>query len=238
MIGGDRLSLAGATLLNGYLITAVTMCDVAPLDPDPRHARSDAAGAGDRRARRRCRAAICWSRSPPACEVTTRIGIGARLSGVPRPRLARTRRARAVRRRGRGRPAARLRRRDHGEGVRPRRQPGRRHVRRVGHADGEIPSVPRRAVGPDGGAARRAEVPGDTRIPHRQGRRPLQQPTPTAESPTLATADLGQRWELEQIALRLWPSASLDAGHEHRAVRSGRASTHRSRTRSRRCACR
>jgi hypothetical protein len=26
-IGGDRLSLAGATLFNGYLITAVTMCD-------------------------------------------------------------------------------------------------------------------------------------------------------------------------------------------------------------------
>ncbi len=28
VVGGDRLSLAGATLLNGYLITAVTMCDV------------------------------------------------------------------------------------------------------------------------------------------------------------------------------------------------------------------
>ena len=28
VIGGGRLSLAGATLLNGYLITAVTMCDV------------------------------------------------------------------------------------------------------------------------------------------------------------------------------------------------------------------
>src|SRR4026208_1253171 len=27
-IGGGRLSLAGATVLNGYLITAVTMCDV------------------------------------------------------------------------------------------------------------------------------------------------------------------------------------------------------------------
>src|SRR5262249_807408 len=27
IIGGDHLSLAGATLLNGYLITAVTMCD-------------------------------------------------------------------------------------------------------------------------------------------------------------------------------------------------------------------
>src|SRR6266478_7107418 len=28
VIGGDRLSLAGATLLNGYLVTAVTMGDV------------------------------------------------------------------------------------------------------------------------------------------------------------------------------------------------------------------
>jgi 2-methylcitrate dehydratase PrpD len=28
IVGGDRLSLAGATMLNGYLITAVTMCDV------------------------------------------------------------------------------------------------------------------------------------------------------------------------------------------------------------------
>src|SRR5476651_712954 len=28
VIGGDHLSLAGATLLNGYLITAVTMCDI------------------------------------------------------------------------------------------------------------------------------------------------------------------------------------------------------------------
>jgi 2-methylcitrate dehydratase PrpD len=28
VIGGDRLSLAGAALLNGYLVTAVTMCDV------------------------------------------------------------------------------------------------------------------------------------------------------------------------------------------------------------------
>src|SRR5262245_14431990 len=27
VIGGDRLSLAGSTMLNGYLITAVTMCD-------------------------------------------------------------------------------------------------------------------------------------------------------------------------------------------------------------------
>ena len=28
VIGGDRLSLAGATMLNAYLVTAVTVCDV------------------------------------------------------------------------------------------------------------------------------------------------------------------------------------------------------------------
>ncbi|MGZ8264210.1 MAG: MmgE/PrpD family protein, partial [Burkholderiales bacterium] len=28
VIGGDHLSLAGATLLNAYLVTAVTMCDI------------------------------------------------------------------------------------------------------------------------------------------------------------------------------------------------------------------
>ena len=47
-------------------------------------------------------------------------------------------------------------------------------------------------------------------------------PMPTAASRSSRSADLGKRWELEQIALRLWPSASLDAGHEHRAVRPGR----------------
>src|ERR1700726_3330263 len=30
VIGGDRLSLAGATILNGYLVTAVTMWDIQP----------------------------------------------------------------------------------------------------------------------------------------------------------------------------------------------------------------
>ena len=28
VLGGDKLSLSGATLLNGYLITAVTMCGI------------------------------------------------------------------------------------------------------------------------------------------------------------------------------------------------------------------
>ena len=60
------------------------------------------------------------------------------------------------------------------------------------------------------------------RIPHRQGRRPLQH-LRQRRKPDAVTADLGRRWELEQIALRLWPSASLTQRHEHRAVRPGRA---------------
>ena len=42
VIGGEALSLAGATLLNGYLVTAVTMCDVhRPTQPahEPLEAR-------------------------------------------------------------------------------------------------------------------------------------------------------------------------------------------------------
>jgi 2-methylcitrate dehydratase PrpD len=75
VIGGGRLSLAGATLFNGYLITAVTMCDVhratmthitpeivppalaiAERDDLPGRALLVAVAAG--------------------CEVTTRIGVG------------------------------------------------------------------------------------------------------------------------------------------------------------------
>jgi len=75
VIGGDRLSLAGATLFNGYLVTAVTMCDVhrstmthvTPEVMPPALAiaeRDDLSG-------RDLLAAIA-----AGCEVTTRIGIG------------------------------------------------------------------------------------------------------------------------------------------------------------------
>src|SRR3970282_1407337 len=69
VIGGDRLSLAGATLLNGYLITAVTMC-VAFGDCQRRRVRGDDPHRG-----------------------------GNGLAGCARQRLARPRRPRAVRRR-------------------------------------------------------------------------------------------------------------------------------------------
>src|SRR5262244_4439353 len=75
VIGGDRLSLAGATMLNGYLITAVTMCDahrptlthVTPEIVPPALAiaeRDDLSG-------RDLLVAVA-----AGCEVTTRIGLG------------------------------------------------------------------------------------------------------------------------------------------------------------------
>ena len=75
VIGGGRLSLAGATLFNGYLVTAVTMCDVhratmthiTPEIAPPALAiaeRDDVSGDA-------LLAAIA-----AGCEVSTRIGIG------------------------------------------------------------------------------------------------------------------------------------------------------------------
>ncbi|MEK9725209.1 MAG: MmgE/PrpD family protein [Rhodospirillaceae bacterium] len=75
LIGGGRLSLPGATMMNGYLMTAVTMCDVhratlthiTPEVVPPALAiaeRDDASGRD------------LLSAVAAGCEVTTRIGIG------------------------------------------------------------------------------------------------------------------------------------------------------------------
>jgi 2-methylcitrate dehydratase PrpD len=75
VIGGDRLSLAGATLLNGYLTTAVTMCDVHR--PTATHVSPEvvppALAIAERHARsgRDLLVAIA-----AGCETTTRVGIG------------------------------------------------------------------------------------------------------------------------------------------------------------------
>src|SRR2546430_253708 len=75
VIGGDRLSLAGATLLNGYLVTAVTMCDVhrstlthvTPEVIPPALAIAERDGASGR---------DLLVALAAGCEVTTRVGIG------------------------------------------------------------------------------------------------------------------------------------------------------------------
>ena len=75
IIGGEALSLAGATLLNGYLITAVTMCDVhrptlthitpEVMPPALAIAERDALSGRD-----------LLTALAAGCEVMTRIGIG------------------------------------------------------------------------------------------------------------------------------------------------------------------
>jgi 2-methylcitrate dehydratase PrpD len=75
IIGGDRLSLAGATVLNGYLVTAVTMCDVHR--PTATHVTPEvvppalAIAERDARSGRDLLVALA-----AGCETTTRIGVG------------------------------------------------------------------------------------------------------------------------------------------------------------------
>lgn len=75
VIGGGRASLAGATLLNAYLVTAVTMCDVHR--PTLTHITPEvvppalAIAARDQRPGRELLVALA-----AGCEITTRIGLG------------------------------------------------------------------------------------------------------------------------------------------------------------------
>jgi 2-methylcitrate dehydratase PrpD len=75
VIGGDRLSLAGATLLNGYLTTAVTMCDVHR--PTATHVTPEVVPPALAIAERHDRSGRDLLVAIAAgCETTTRIGIG------------------------------------------------------------------------------------------------------------------------------------------------------------------
>jgi hypothetical protein len=211
-----------------------------PRDAHPCDARGRAGGARGCRARRRV-----GPRSPGRTRGGLRGDDAGRhrrgLSGDARAWLARPRRARSVRCRRGGRASARLRGRHHGEGLRPCRQPGRRYVRGVGHTDRQVSPVPRRTLRPDGGAARRAELPRHARVPHRQGRRPLQQLFERRQ------ARARHRRSRQAFRARADRTAAVavglvDPGHEHRAVRSRRDARHRSGqgqavARSSSCAC-
>jgi 2-methylcitrate dehydratase PrpD len=75
IIGGDRLSLAGATMLNGYLITAVTMCDIhrSTLTHVTPEVIPAALAIAERDA---CSGRDLLVAIAAGCEATTRIGIG------------------------------------------------------------------------------------------------------------------------------------------------------------------
>jgi 2-methylcitrate dehydratase PrpD len=210
VIGGDRLSLAGATILNGYLVTAVTMCDVhratlthvTPEVMPPALAIAERDGLSGRE----LLVAIA-----AGCEVTTRIGIG-----LDYP---------AFRRKG-----------WHGPGV---LGPfgGAAAVGRLRRFDAETMA---KAFGLAGSqAAGTFAAWGTPTVKFHQCRGALsgllaallaeQKFLATREfltakdgglynvyadggRPDAVTADLGKRFELEQIALRLWPSAASIQG--------------------------
>jgi len=210
VIGGDRLSLAGATLLNGYLVTAVTMCDVhratmthvTPEIVPPALAISERENSSGRD----LLVAIA-----AGCEVTTRIGIG-----LDYP---------AFRARG-----------WHGPGI---IGPFGAAAAVGALLDFDADTMAR-AFGLAGSqAAGTFAAWGTPTVKFHQCRGALsglmaallaqQDFVATREfltakdgglynayvnggNPDLATADLGRHWELEQIALRLWPSATLIQG--------------------------
>ncbi len=184
VIGGDRLSLAGATLLNGYLITAVTMCDahrptmthVTPevVPPALAIAERDALSGRD-----------LLVALAAGFEVTTRIGIGADFAEF---------RARGW----------------HGPGIfgpfGAAAAVGRLLTPTVkfhqcrGALSGLMAALLAKEkfvatreflTAPDGG---------------------LYNSYVSSGHPETAILDLGKRWELEQIALRLWPAASSIQG--------------------------
>jgi 2-methylcitrate dehydratase PrpD len=206
VIGGDRLSLAGATLLNGFLITAVTMCDthratlthITPEVVPPALAIAER----DSLAGRDLLVALA-----AGFEVTTRIGIG-----LDYP---------AFRARG-----------WHGPGV----IGPFGSAAAVGRLRGFDGDTMARAFGLAGSqAAGTFAAWGTPTVKFHQCRGALSGLLAAllAEQKFLATrefltakdgglyssyagggkaeaaiADLGTRWEIEQIALRLWPSAS------------------------------
>jgi 2-methylcitrate dehydratase PrpD len=210
VIGGDRLSLAGATVLNGYLVTAVTMCDIhrstlTHVTPEVVPAAL-AVAERDGRSGRDLLVALA-----AGFEVTTRVGIGA---DYP-----------AFRARG-----------WHGPGV----LGPFGAAAAVGRLRGFDADTMAKAFGLAGSqAAGTFAAWGTPTVKFHQCRGALsglmaallaeQKFLATREfltakdgglyntysnggKPELATADLGKRWELEQIALRLWPSASSIQG--------------------------
>jgi 2-methylcitrate dehydratase PrpD len=210
VIGGQRLSLAGATLLNAYLITAVTMCDVHR--PTLTHVTPEvvppalAVGERDNLSGRDLVVAIA-----AGCEVTTRIGVG-----IDYPRF----RARGW----------------HGPGV----FGPFGAAAAVGALLRFDADTMARGFGLAGSqAAGTFAAWGTPTVKFHQCRGALsglmaallaqQKFVATREflsakdgglynayadggKPDAAVAGLGSRWELEQIALRLWPSASLIQG--------------------------
>ncbi len=210
VIAGGQLSLAGATLLNGYLITAVTMCDAHR--PTMAHVTPEvippalAIAERDNLSGRDLLVAIA-----AGSEILTRIGLGLdyaayRARGWHAPGVLGPFGAAAAVGRLRGFDAETMAR---AFGLAGSQAAGT-------YAAWGTPSVKfHQCRGALSGllAALLAEtkfVATREFLTAKDGG--LFNTYAGGGKPELATAQLGTHWELEQIALRLWPSASLQQG--------------------------
>lgn len=210
VIGGDRLSLAGSTLLNGYLITAVTLCDVhrATLTHITPEVMPSALAIAERDALSGRELLVALA---AGCEVMTRIGLGmdwpaARARGWHGPGVLGPFGAAAA--------VGRLLRFDEETMARAFGLAGSQSAGTF--AAWGTPTVKfHQCRGALSGLmaallAQQKFVATREFLSARDGG--LYNTYSNGGRPDLATADLGKRWELEQIALRLWPSASTIQG--------------------------
>jgi 2-methylcitrate dehydratase PrpD len=210
VIGGTRLSLAGATLLNGYLTTAVTMCDVHR--PTATHVTPGvippalAVAERDGRSGRDLLVAIA-----AGCETTTRVGVGLdypafRDRGWHGPGV--------IGPFGAGAAVGRLRGFDADTmaaafGLAGSQAAGTyaawgTPTVKFHQCRGALSGLMAALLAEQGFAATRQFLTapdGGLYASYSNG-----------GSPEAVTAALGVRWELEEIALRLWPSASATQG--------------------------
>ena len=210
VIGSGHLSLAGATLLNGYLVTAVTMCDVhratmthvTPEIVPPALAIAERDGLSGRD----LMVAIA-----AGCEVTTRIGVGLdypvfRARGWHGPGILGPFGAAAA--------VGSLLKFDADSMARAFGLAGSQAAGtfaawgtptvKFHQCRGALSGLLAALLAQQGFVATREFLTAEDGG--------LYNAYVDGGKPDAATADLGKRFELEQIALRLWPSASLIQG--------------------------
>lgn len=206
VIGGERLSLAGATLLNGYLITAVTVCDVyrpnlchiTPEVVPPALAVAERAGASGRALLLAVAAGL---------ETTTRVGLGAnykafRARGWHSPGVIGPFGGAAAVGKLLGLDAERQR---NAFGLAGSQSAGTfahwgTPTIKFHQCHGALSGLMAGLLAEQGFLAS-AEI-----LAHPDGG--IFNAYSDGGQPDAVVADLGSRWELEQIALRLWPAAS------------------------------
>ena len=206
VIGGEPLSLAGATLLNGYLITAVTVCDVhrptlchtTPVVVPPALAIAERDGADGR---------ALITAIAAGLETTVRVGLGTkypafRARGWHSPGVIGPFGGAATAGKLLGLDAERQR---HAFGLAGSQSAGTfaqwgTPTIKFHQARGALSGLLAALLAEQGFTAS-AEV-----LANKDGG--IFNAYSDGGAPEAVTAELGERWQLEQIALRLWPAAS------------------------------